>query len=196
MARRQQWDLVCACLVGEYKGYACRTRNDERRACRTLPLEPFVAFQSSIGCIPGLAFFEHDLDTIDAAISLIHELVIVYFSIGIRHTTYSVHSGSINKHRYKLLALSVSRQGRGEHPKCDYPRQMSISIHWTPLTSPVHLVDDLIRAEKCRLWNRHSEFLSYFQIYDEMKLGRLLNRKIIRFGAFEQAIDVSGCTTL
>src|SRR5215831_12322165 len=138
MARRQQRDLVCVCLVGEYKGHARRTRNDERCACRTLPLEPFVAFQSSIGCVPGLAFLERDLDTVDAAVSLIHELVIVYFSIGIRHATYSVHSGSINKHRYKLLALSISGRGRGEHPKCDNPRKMSISIHWTaPQVQPL-----------------------------------------------------------
>src|SRR5262249_14027776 len=141
MARRHQRNLVCVCLVGEYKGYACRTRNDERRACRTLPLEPFVAFQSSIGCIASLAFLEHDLDTIDATITFIHQLLIVHFSNGIRHTAYSVPSGSINEHRYKLLTLSVSRHGRGEHPKCDNPRQMSISVHWTPPIHRFHLID-------------------------------------------------------
>ena len=44
--------------------------------------------------------------------------------------------------------------------------------------------------------NCHSEFSGYFEIYDQLKLRRLLDWKFLRFDALEQAIDVSGRATL
>ena len=49
---------------------------------------------------------------------------------------------------------------------------------------------DSIRTRQHLLRNRHADLLSRFQIDDEFELRRLLDRKIGRFGAFQNFINV------
>jgi hypothetical protein len=50
--------------------------------------------------------------------------------------------------------------------------------------------DHLIRPPQQRLWNRQPEGPCGLKVDHQLKLGRLLNRKIIGFGALQDVVDV------
>ena len=53
------------------------------------------------------------------------------------------------------------------------------------------LLDDLVGAGEQRLRHGEPERLGSFQIDDQRKFGRLLNRKVGRTGTFEDAVAIA-----
>jgi hypothetical protein len=53
-------------------------------------------------------------------------------------------------------------------------------------------LDHLVRSRQHVLRNRQTDLLRGFDVNDELELGRLLDREITRFCAFEDFIDVDG----
>src|SRR5262249_62037397 len=59
----------------------------------------------------GVAFLEHDLDGIDAAIAFVDELVVVGDAIGERNAVRGVGAGSVHQVGDELLVLRQRRRG-------------------------------------------------------------------------------------
>ena len=117
IAHGQQRDLVARHLVGEREGNAGRQRREIRRAGRALALEALVAFDALVGGVAGLAFLEHDLDAVDAAVALVEERPVVGNAVGERNAVRRVRSGAVNQRRNELFILRQRRLGhrrRGE----------------------------------------------------------------------------------
>src|SRR6516164_4473870 len=53
-------------------------------------------------------------------------------------------------------------------------------------------LDDLAGGSEESRWDRQAEFPSGFQIDDELKFGRLINRNFARFGPFQDLVHVIG----
>jgi hypothetical protein len=50
-------------------------------------------------------------------------------------------------------------------------------------------LDDPVRPEKNRLWNRQAYLLRLFKVDDELKLRRLLDETVSRLGAFQNLVN-------
>src|SRR6516162_6565642 len=105
-------DLVDRRLLRERKGDAGRERDHIGGAGRTLALEALVAFHAAVGGIAGVAFLEHDLDAVDAAVALIDELVVVSEAVGERNAVRGVGTGPVHQVGDELLVLRQRRRGR------------------------------------------------------------------------------------
>src|SRR6516165_10014114 len=53
-------------------------------------------------------------------------------------------------------------------------------------------LDDLVGTGEDQWWDRQAERLGGFEIDDQLEGGRLLNRKVGRFGALQDLVDVVG----
>jgi hypothetical protein len=62
----------------------------------------------------------------------------------------------------------------------------------SPLAEVERLFDHLVGAGEETGRDRKAESLGRLQVEDELIVGRCLNRKIGRFGSFENAMDVIG----
>src|SRR5262249_31401364 len=80
-------------------------------AGRAFALEPLVALDPAVRGIAELAFFEHDLDTVDAAVALVDEGVIVGNAVGERNAVRRISARPINQLGDELLVLCLRRPG-------------------------------------------------------------------------------------
>ncbi len=77
VAHGDERNLVGRCPLREREGHAGRERQDVGRAGRALVLEALVALHAAVGGIAELALLPHQLDTVDAAVALVDEGVVV-----------------------------------------------------------------------------------------------------------------------
>ena len=103
-------DLVDRRFLRERERDASRQREDVGGAGRTFAFEPFVALDPAIGGVAGVAFFECDLDAIDAAIPLVDEFVVVSDAVGERNPVRRVGAGPIHQVGNELLVLRERRR--------------------------------------------------------------------------------------
>src|SRR5262249_61635339 len=87
--------LVDRRLLREREGDAGRERDDVGGAGRTFAFEALVAFNAAIGGVAGVAFLEHDFDTVDAAVAFVNQCVIVRQAISERNAVRGVGAGPI-----------------------------------------------------------------------------------------------------
>src|SRR5207244_5337848 len=91
------------------------------------------AFQSSVGRVARFAFLEYDLDTVDAAVSLVDKPVVVNFAVNVGHPTHCVHASSISEHRDELFVLCEDWCDSDKRQKSSSPRPTNFPIHSLPL---------------------------------------------------------------
>src|SRR5262249_6477273 len=75
-----------------------------------LALQTLVTLDALVGGVAGLAFLEHDLDAVDAAIALVEQRPIVGDAVGERNAVRCIGARSIDQ-RWNELLLRHRRRG-------------------------------------------------------------------------------------
>src|SRR5262249_26699359 len=111
---------------------ARRQRDDVGGAGRAFALQALVALDAAVGGIAGVAFLEHDLDAVDAAVAFVDELVVVGDTVGEWGAIRRIGAGAVDQSRDELLVLRQRRRGsrrRAEQRTEHDPDRFSSSIH-------------------------------------------------------------------
>ena len=106
---RNDRDLVCSRLFGEGEGDAGRQRIDEGRASWPLALETLVTLNALVGRVTCLAFLDQNFDAVDAAVTLIDQVVIVQNAVCVGRAVHGIRSGTVGQNWNELLVLCRGR---------------------------------------------------------------------------------------
>ena len=113
VSHRQDRDLIDRRLRDQRQGDACRIRIEHHRVLR---LDLFVAFETLLGVVAGLAFLDDQLDAADAAVTLVQHVEVVGHAVDDRRAGAGERAGTVRQQRDIDPVGSAGRRRRQRQP--------------------------------------------------------------------------------